>query len=499
MATTEWPSTLPAPLAASYKVKPEPRFLVSTLSGGPARYKAHNPTAPLIVDLGFEFTYAQFATFRTWYEASLGYGQHAFTISLRTGAGYVPKTARIIGDYSTKATSNQTISVEFSVEVENVFRSSTTYYQWIDGNYQEFGLSGTGVFSTPNVTTINGGDYSAPPVVEDGIIDPGAVISSGPVTKSGTIPLVYGYTAMSGNGNKVAFWYDYGSTVKTYSWNGSAWVEAETLTLAGNSVYNIYGISLNYDGTKMWLTEESDVDVSTGKNYQLVAGVWSEFGLSIDFENFVGVLSGGFGSVSSNGLVAAANLVNVSAAQNGDTIYDWNAGFSRWDVRGNVPIPPDAAANPSYGGYIVNPGALSSSGAYLVSSGYDTTFTEVLWVQAWNGSTWSIRDKIVRPGDIPDGRAWGWDSATRTTKAAISTDGNTIITSTGEQFSPYVLIKYIWNGSSYVEDSRYTEAGSSYFGQDLACDDDCNYVFVAGGSAVTPAWSGLVLTSGVEY
>lgn len=86
MATTPFPSTLPAPLIEGYSFGPLRSFRRVDVSDGPPRYRLNSPNYTSLFNVQWLFDEAELQTFRLWYEgfADLNFNRW-FTIALAVG------------------------------------------------------------------------------------------------------------------------------------------------------------------------------------------------------------------------------------------------------------------------------------------------------------------------------------------------------------------------------------------------------------------------------
>lgn len=91
-----WPSTLPAPLGSDYGVDFTDATVRTDMESGPARVRRRYTAAPDMVQLGWKFTEAQMATFRTFFEDTIAMGAAWFDLPLKDGraAGMVTREVR---------------------------------------------------------------------------------------------------------------------------------------------------------------------------------------------------------------------------------------------------------------------------------------------------------------------------------------------------------------------------------------------------------------------
>lgn len=100
MAT--WPTTLPAPLAAGYALRPQDQTLRTEMDVGAARTRRRTTARNDRTTVAWTFTGAQMAAFRTWFEdaAQAAGGAAWFTTSLKIGTGGVASVeARFMGPW----------------------------------------------------------------------------------------------------------------------------------------------------------------------------------------------------------------------------------------------------------------------------------------------------------------------------------------------------------------------------------------------------------------
>jgi hypothetical protein len=118
MAT--WPATLPNPQTSGYAVTPVPQAMRTEMESGSAKTRRISRAKNDKVTLVWQFTDAQMAAFRTWFESDTDAAGGAawFTISLPLGnTGLTSEEARFIGEYKMEALEGLNWRVSAQVEV----------------------------------------------------------------------------------------------------------------------------------------------------------------------------------------------------------------------------------------------------------------------------------------------------------------------------------------------------------------------------------------------
>ena len=82
-----WPTTLPDPLASGYQVAPVDPVIRTDMESGAGRARRRTLARNDRVTLGWTFSDAQMATFRTWLDADAAGGANWFTVRLLLGTG----------------------------------------------------------------------------------------------------------------------------------------------------------------------------------------------------------------------------------------------------------------------------------------------------------------------------------------------------------------------------------------------------------------------------
>jgi DNA segregation ATPase FtsK/SpoIIIE-like protein len=118
MAT--WPATLPNPTTNGYQVAPAKQAMRTEMEAGAARTRRTSKAKNDKVTLTWQFTDAQMAIFRTWFESDTeaAGGSAWFSISLPIGnTGLTAEEARFVGEYKMDALEGLNWRVSAQVEV----------------------------------------------------------------------------------------------------------------------------------------------------------------------------------------------------------------------------------------------------------------------------------------------------------------------------------------------------------------------------------------------
>lgn len=116
MAT--WPTTLPAPLVAGYGVEPVDQTVRTEMEVGTARVRRRTAAQIDHVQVSYNLSDAQMATFRTWFYADLAGGSDSFSVSLWVGkTGATAATAKFIGTPKWSMDGNHRWTVTGTLEV----------------------------------------------------------------------------------------------------------------------------------------------------------------------------------------------------------------------------------------------------------------------------------------------------------------------------------------------------------------------------------------------
>lgn len=97
MTTVVWPSALPLPTLEGYGGGPEDQILRTEMEAGPARQRKRFTQVSHRYAVRFDFTGAQFAVFRSWFEHKADAGGAWFTMPLDSGLGLEDHVVRFTG------------------------------------------------------------------------------------------------------------------------------------------------------------------------------------------------------------------------------------------------------------------------------------------------------------------------------------------------------------------------------------------------------------------
>ncbi|NDL68013.1 WD40 repeat domain-containing protein [Anaerotalea alkaliphila] len=262
--------------------------------------------------------------------------------------------------------------------------------------------------------------------------------------------------ALSADGTVLAVTHKAAPAIRTFDWNGSAWIaRANPSSLPAT---NGQGCSLSADGTILAVSQSSSPYIST---YDWIDGAWVRRSNPASLP----VNSGYCCKLSADGNVLAVGSYSSSA--NGIAVYDWTGGA--WVKR---TTPPSLPATSCQGITISDDGTLlvgaMSASPYVVS--YD-----------WSGSAWTKR---ANPDVLPPSFSYG---------AALSSNKN--ILAIAHAGSPYITV-YDWSGGIWTKRANPSslptyEANSCY----LTPDGGTMAVGFGSGSAVNVYdWDGATWT-----
>lgn len=115
----DYPTTLPAPLAAGYSGAPANAIIRSDFDAGPARQRQRFTATPHSLDVSWRFTLDEMANFRTFFKTDLHYGTDWFNMNLDLGDGVSVYVVRFTEPYKYMRNSNKAWDVSGRLEVEN--------------------------------------------------------------------------------------------------------------------------------------------------------------------------------------------------------------------------------------------------------------------------------------------------------------------------------------------------------------------------------------------
>lgn len=117
----DYPTTLPAPLLAGYRVAPVDPSIRTEMEFGSPKKRRRTSTRNDVVKLRWTYSDSEMNTFRAWFEndtTGAAGGAGWFNITLNIGNnGSESVEARFIGAYTAQLSSNDRWLVETSIEV----------------------------------------------------------------------------------------------------------------------------------------------------------------------------------------------------------------------------------------------------------------------------------------------------------------------------------------------------------------------------------------------
>lgn len=112
-----WPTVLPKPLRAGYKIQPKPNVLRSDMEQGAARQRRRSTATMTDLPAGFVLDQWQLMIFEGWLEHRHQHGVVWFSIDLVGGMGTQSHEARFKGDVEIAALGGGIWSVTGTLEI----------------------------------------------------------------------------------------------------------------------------------------------------------------------------------------------------------------------------------------------------------------------------------------------------------------------------------------------------------------------------------------------
>jgi hypothetical protein len=94
-----FPSTLPRPQASSYSGQQDAAFIRTEMEAGSQRQRQRFTAANHTVQMAWQFTAAQMADFKTFYDTTVNRGTDWFTMTVDVGGGDATRDCRFTAPY----------------------------------------------------------------------------------------------------------------------------------------------------------------------------------------------------------------------------------------------------------------------------------------------------------------------------------------------------------------------------------------------------------------